>query len=597
MSGRWRLLRGLFGPDIRLAVLAATASFIVAASARNGLAAQPPARPRLILQITVDQLRADLPLRERERWGEGGFRRFYDQGVVFPDAHYGYANTETVVGHATLATGANPSVHGMVGNTWYDRDAHRLQLDVDDGRYDLAGDGGAVCADAGHSGGAGTKSRGRSPRMLLAPTIADSVAAAGGGRAKVFSLSMKDRAAVPLGGRAGKAFWWSDASGAFVSSTYYFADGALPPWAKAWNASGEADRYDGRSWALLLAPSSYRFAAKDDQPWESPPPGMGRTFPHHYDRSALKDGFYSAIAASPFGDELVVSFACALMKGEQVGRDEVVDYVSVSLSSTDYIGHRFGPDSLEMEDEVLRVDRAIAALLLAADEAAGKGRTLAILSADHGVAEAVEEQQSEGRDAGRIVLSQLEAAAPVRALEKRFGGAFIAQNSPPFVYLDEDALRRRHVDPRRAADVLAVEFAKAPGVAAVLTRAQIEASRPVLVRGGEPGVDVLRAVRRGFHSLRSGDLHVVAKPGWQIAREGPIAIPFATGHGTPWGYDTSVPLVFAGAGLPARTIAGPVDATDVAPTIAALAGVPMPAKASGHPLLVFAPAGGGLSSR
>lgn len=565
---------------------------LAGAVAMPALAGGPPQRPRLVLQVTVDQLRADLPLRCRDRWGDGGFRRLYDGGVVFPDAHYGYSNTETVVGHATLATGADPAVHGMIGNAWYDRAAHAMQQNVDDPRYDVAGSPEARRADAARSSGKG-KSRGRSPAMLLAPTIADSVAQAGGGKAKVFSVSLKDRAAVPLGGRSGKAFWWSDASGEFVSSTWYFPDASLPGWAAKWNARHEADRFDGRSWSLLLPASTYRFAARDDQPWELPPAGITRTFPHRYDRAELKDRFYPALAASPFADDLLASFTTALMKGEDVGRDDITDYVSVSLSATDYIGHRFGPDSLEMEDQVLRVDRVIAELLDAADDVAGRGRTLVVLSADHGVAEPVEEGLAEGHDAGRIVLSQLEASPTVLALEKRFGGKFIAQNSPPFVYLDREALARRRVDPRRVASALAAELAKAPGVAAAWTREQVESGAKLPVRDAQPGVDVSRAVRRSFHPGRSGDVYVVARPGWQIAHEGAGALPYATGHGTPWSYDTAVPLVFAGAGLPARTIAGPADPVDVAPTLAGLAGVPAPEMASGRVLVKFVAAEGG----
>lgn len=549
------------------------------------------AAPRLVLQITVDQLRGDLPLRCRERWGEGGFRRLYDHGVVFTDAHFGHANTETVVGHATLATGADPSVHGLVGNSWYDRTGHALQQNVDDSRYALAGNGGAAAVDAGHAGaGAARKSPGRSPSTLLAPTIADSVAVAGRGRARVFSVSLKDRAAVPMGGHDGKAFWWSDVSGEFVSSTYYFPDGRLPGWAQAWNRRHEADRLDGTVWSLKDAPSTYRFVDRDDQPWESPPAGLGRTFPHRYERARLKSGYYAALAASPFGDDLVAGFFEALLQAEEVGRDDVVDYVSVSLSSSDYIGHRFGPDSLEMEDQVLRVDRVIARLLDAADAAAGRGRTLVVLSADHGVAEPIEQQRMEGHDSGRIALSQVEAGAGVRALERRFGGPFVAQNSPPCVYLDNDALARRSVDPAKAARSLAGEIAKTPGVQAVFTRERMLASGPT-------ASPVERAVRRSYHPVRSGDLYVLARPGWQIAHEGPGVLPYATGHGTPWDYDSFVPLVLAGAGLPAMTIGRRVDATDVAPTVAALAGVAKPALASGHVLLEWRPAAAASSPR
>lgn len=560
---------------LRRACVAATlVAFAVAVFASAALAGGSVPAPRLVLQVTVDQLRADLPLRCRGHWGEGGFRRFYDEGVVFTDAHFGHANTETVVGHATLATGADPSVHGMVGNAWFDRESRAMQQNVDDPRHDQVGD----AAPPPPEPGAVKKSRGRSPAAMLAPAVADSFARGEGhAGAKVFSVSMKDRAAVPMGGRTAKSFWWSDATGEFVSSTYYYPARRLPAWARDWNGRHEADRMSGREWTLLLPPSTYRFADKDDMPWESPPPGIGRTFPHRYDRGALKAGYYAALAASPFGDELVAGFVRALLQAEDVGRDDVVDYVSVSLSSSDYIGHRFGPDSLEMEDQVLRVDRVLAQLMKAADEAAGPGRTLFVLSADHGVAEPVEERLAEGHDAGKVVLSQLLAGDGVRELEKRFGGPFVSQAWPPYVYLDDDALRRRGIEPEKAARALAAEIAKAPGVDAVFTRGQVE-------HGELPRTEVARAVRRGFHPGRSGDLHVVAKPGWQIAHEGPNTLPYATGHGTPWDYDSSVPLVFAGAGLPAKVVGRRVDLTDVAPTIAALAGVPAPARATGRPL-------------
>src|SRR5205085_4809 len=197
----------------------------------------------------------------------------------------------------------------------------------------------------------------------------------------VFAASLKDRAAVPMAGFAGKALWFSDASGEFISSSYYYPDGKLPAWAASWNGSHRANRYDGRSWTLLLPRKTYRFAAGDDKPWEVPPSGMTRTFPHRFDRSRLGDGFYPALEASPFGDELVVDFTRALLRAEHLGRDGVVDFLSVSLSSNDYVGHRYGPDSLEMEDEVLRVDRMIADLMRAADEVAGPGHTLFVLTA------------------------------------------------------------------------------------------------------------------------------------------------------------------------------------------------------------------------
>jgi len=534
---------------------------------------------RLVLQITVDQFRADLVLQTRDRWSRDGLRRLYDEGVVFSDAHHGHANTETIVGHATLATGADPSVHGMVGNVWFDRAKGGMHYNVEDPRFDIVGVDRAATGAAGHP--EVTKEvHGRSPEEMLAPTIADSIAQAGGGQAKVFAVSLKDRAAVPMAGRSGKALWWSDATGEFISSTYYYPDRRLPAWAVAWNDTNAADRFDGRSWTLLLDPKSYRSSSRDDMPWEEPPAGMARTFPHRFERSTLADGFYAAVAASPFGDDVLLDFTRALVSAESIGHDDVTDYLSVAFSSCDYIGHRYGPSSLEYEDEILRMDRAIAALLRAADEAAGPGRTLVVLSSDHGVADAPQALAAAGRDAGKVVLSTIEADEAVTRLTAKFGGKLIRHRWPPYVYLDVDALRARGVNPELAARELAAEIAKAPGVEAVFTRGQILRTAD----GKLPDTGVARAVRRSFHPARSGDIYVVPKPGWQIAYEGSSTVRYATGHGTPWRYDTFVPLVIAGPGVSHAVVSRRVEAIDVAPTIAALVGVESPSRSSGHVL-------------
>ncbi|MFN2377070.1 MAG: alkaline phosphatase family protein [Candidatus Binatia bacterium] len=530
---------------------------------------------RVVLQITVDQLRADLALGVRDRWSPGGFRWLYDKGAVFSNAHHAHANTETIVGHATLATGADPAVHGMIGNVWFDRGTDLLRTNVEDARFATIGDPTPSNADGGHPGQA-RSSRGRSPEALLAPTIADAIAAAGGGQAKVFAVSLKDRAAVPMAGRSGKALWWSDATGEFVSSTYYYPEARLPDWVQAWNRTKVADRLNGRSWKLLLDRDDY-VTVHDDMPWEEPPVGMSRMFPHRLDRGMLGLGFYSAVGASPFGDDLLLQFTRELLTREDIGRDDVTDYLSVGFSSCDFIGHRFGPSSLEYEDAVVRIDRTIAALLRAADEVAGPGRTLVVLSSDHGIAEAPEALMAAGRDAGLVWLSAIERTEGVRQLNAKFGGRLVRSRWTPYVYLDVDALRAHGVDREDAARELAVEIQKAPGVEAAFTRGQI-------IDNKLPNTDVARAVRRNFHAERSGDIHVVPKEGWQIAYEGDSKVRFATGHGTPWRYDTWVPIVFAGPGVKRTVVKRRVETIDVAPTIAALLGVQTPSGATGKVL-------------
>ncbi len=563
-------VRGL-APRVATATLLAVMALLAAAlptpaSAAHGI--------RLVLQITVDQLRGDQPLRYRDRWSADGFARLYTRGAVFSDAHHGHANTETIVGHATLATGADPSVHGMIGNAWFDRATDSLRYNIEDAAFPIVGnDEGPVTKGALAKS---SKSSGRSPAAMLAPTIADSIALAGNGRAKVFAVSIKDRGAVPMAGRAGKALWWSNASGEFISSTWYYPDGRLPAWARAANARREADAVAGRAWTLLLDPSTYR-AAHDDAPWEVPFAGMTRTFPHVFDREALGASYYTAVSASPFGDEMLLGFARDLLAAENLGRDDVVDYLSVSFSSNDLVGHRYGPSSLESEDEILRLDRTIGALMRAADEAAGEGHVLVVLSSDHGVAEAPAERLEHGLDAGRVSMKAFESSAAAQAIVSRHGGSLFLKDWPPYVYLDREALEDRGLDPERAARELAAELRKVDGIAAAFTRDEIEGGRL-------PDTDLARSVARTWHSARSGDLYVVPEPGWQISLEADAATKGASSHGSPWRYDTFVPLIFEGPGVPAVTIPRRVETTAAAPTIAALLRIPPPARSTARPL-------------
>jgi predicted AlkP superfamily pyrophosphatase or phosphodiesterase len=534
----------------------------------------PPAR--LVVQVIIDQLRGDFAMLSRAHWGKGGFDLLYDDGAVFTDAHHAHANTETIVGHATLATGADPSVHGMIGNAWYDRAEQSLRYNIEDSRYEIVGDDGVASGGNGHPG-VTKRARGRSPEALLAPTIADSIASEGKGAAKVFAVSLKDRAAVPMAGKAGKAFWWSDATGEFISSTYYYPERRLPAWVEAWNHRHLADTFDGKTWGLLLPPKSYRHLSEDGMPWEEPPAGMGSTFPHRFDRGALGAGYYSAVAASPFGDDILLDFTRTLLTTEELGRDDVIDYLSVSFSSNDFIGHRYGPSSLEIEDEILRVDRLLAALLAEIDRSVGLEHTLVAVSSDHGVAEAPEELEAAGRSAGRVLLSEVERSEAISNLTQKVGGKLVRNRWPPYVYLDTDALRRHGVDPDVAAADLATELARMPGIEAAFSRAQILGNRL-------PNTEVARAVRRNFHLARSGDVHVVPRPGWQLAYEGETSSRYATGHGTPWRYDSWVPVIFFGPGVEDEMVGKRVETVDVVPTLATLAGVPIPALATGKVL-------------
>lgn len=295
-------------------------------------------------------------------FGRNGFGLLLNRGLVYTNVHYLHANTETVVGHVTLATGAGPSNHGMVANAWFDHRTGRQVYNIEDARYPILATGNdspAVRKQLDPSK-KGVRSDGRSPAALLAPTLADTMAAYWGGRSRIFVVSGKDRGAVPLAGGAGKAFWYSTDSGDFATSTYYYSE--YPGWATQWNARRPAQTFQGGSWRLLNPPETYLLADQDDRPYEADLNGFGRTFPHPFGRSS-GSLFPSLILISPRGDELTLDFAKTLMRAEDLGRDGVPDYLSISFSSLDAVNHFFGPSSLENEDLLVHLDRTLADLL------------------------------------------------------------------------------------------------------------------------------------------------------------------------------------------------------------------------------------------
>ena len=265
-----------------LTILAALAMLTLPTSA---LAASTA--PKLILQITVDALRGDLPNRYYDRLGKDGFRYLLEKGTVYSDAHHAHANTETIVGHTTLATGAHPAVHGMVGNVWFDRTENRTMYNIEDARYRLLTAGAGVDKDAEiDSTQKAAKSDGRSPSAIMVTTTGDELAINTAGQAKIFAVSIKDRGAVSMAGHAGKAFWFSKASAEFVTSNYYYD--AYPAWVDEWNAKKLAAAYSGKSWDLLNDRGTYLFGDADDKEWETDLAGFGRTFPHEFGEASGK---------------------------------------------------------------------------------------------------------------------------------------------------------------------------------------------------------------------------------------------------------------------------------------------------------------------
>jgi len=536
-----------------------------------GVSAEQP--PRLILQITVDALRGDLPRRFASVLGDGGFRYLMDQGIDYHNAHYQHANTETIVGHASLATGAVPAAHGMVANVWFDREQDRLVYNIEDPDYRLLSAGADVDRKTEIDPTQRTaRSDGRSPANILTSTFSDELAVHYAGRSKIFAVSIKDRGAVSMAGHAGKAFWFSKKSGEFVTSSYYFD--RYPAWVTEWNAAKPAAAYSGKAWELTHEPSHYLFGAKDNRFYETDVAGFGRTFPHQY--GAVGDKYFTTkLTLSPAGDELTLDFAKTLLEAEQLGQDEAPDYLAISFSSTDYVGHIFGASSLESEDNLARLDRILADLFAYLDRTVGLDNTLIVLSADHGQPEVPGHLNEHGiRNARFFDTEKLDRAGAIEALKAQFGigEALIESYFHPYLYLNHRVIADRGLDRAAVQEAVAAQLLKVDGVAYAV-------SSSALRSGSLPDTLMTRSVRRNFHPKRSGDIYLVFEPNVFINDFDGLTV--SSTHGSPWRYDTYVPVLFAGNGLRARRIDRAITPYDIAPTLSAYLGVKPPSGTTG----------------
>ncbi|WP_417672101.1 alkaline phosphatase family protein [Roseibium sp.] len=537
------------------------------------LAVAAEQQPKLVLQITVDQLRGDFLDRNRQHFGDGGFRYLLDSGTVFTNAHHRHANTETIVGHVTLATGTDPAIHGMVANLWFDRKEGAPHYNVQDARYPLVGEGGVDQSTELDPTQRAATTDGRSPSAILTSTLADEISIGISNGSKVFGVSVKDRGAISMAGHTGTAYWFSKSDASFISSTYYMDD--YPAWVREWNAAGHVSAYAGTSWTLADSGESYRFADADDMEWETDFPGFGRAFPHPYGEAEGDRFFTTRLTLGPAGDVLTAEFAKALIDAEDIGSDAVTDYLSVSFSSTDYVGHIFGPSSLETEDNLRHLDRTLAGLLAHVDEKVGLDNTLIVLSADHGAAEVPGYLRSIGIDAHYFDFEAADKGPAIAALKSEFGIAeeLIESFSNPYVYLDRDVIAQRGLDFDRVARRVASELADMPGIAFAVSSADLRA-------GAVASTSISEAVLANFHASRSGDIYIVFEPHWFIGDMDGLTV--AGAHGSPWSYDTHVPIILAGPGITAQRVYRRVETVDLAPTVAAYLRIKAPSGTRGR---------------
>jgi len=531
-------------------------------------------RPRLIIQITVDQLRGDLPDKYMMNMSDGGFRYLKENGLWYKNANYNYSNTETVVGHTTLATGADPSVHGMVSNVWYDRDKGRLVYNIEDKNYHILSKNADIDdsteVDASQAL-AGTD--GRSPANILVSTFSDELSLYTNQKSKIFGVSVKDRGAVTLAGHNGKAFWFSKTSGEFITSSFYYDK--YPLWVQTFNKQNLAHRYSNKAWTLMYDKSRYMFGSSDDNPWEEDYAGFGRVFPHEY--KTTKDKYFNHyLTFSPAGDELTLDFAKAIIKNEKLGKGEATDYLAISFSSTDYVGHIFGPSSLEAEDNMLRLDKTLASLFKYVDEEVGLDNTLIVLSADHGAPEAPGYLAKLGIEAKWIAPMKWNKKPSLKRLEKKFGVGqkLIKAFFPPYIYLDRKLIKNKELDLAEVQNAVAKEISNIEGIALAVTAHSL--SNNTL-----PDTYLYNAALRNFNAKRSGDILILFEPHY-FANDMDGGAIMASNHGGAWAYDTFVPVIFAGSHIKGKQVFTPIRPNDIAPTLSAIINAKSPSGSSGN---------------
>jgi len=523
----------------------------------------PAGKPKLLVLVVFDQLRGDFP----ERWGDlfepGGFRRLMGDGLWFSDCHFPYACTVTACGHASILTGCSPDRHGIIGNEWFDRPTGKMITSIYDERAEIVGslpvpDG---LKPKSASGAA-------SPSRLLAETVGD-VLKSVDPRSRVVALSLKDRsAALPGGKRPDACYWFDTRTGGFITSTYYRE--AVHDWVERFNAGRPADRWLGATWNRLRPDVDYtKRSGPDDFFAEGGGLGgkLGRVFPHVLAKEPSKR-YYDEVTGSPFGNDLLLEFAITALRETGLGRGPAVDLLSVSFSSNDLVGHPYGPDSHEVLDVTLRSDRTVKQLLDVLDSTVGRDQYVVALTSDHGICPIPEFSAARGIPAERQHPKLLREALEDH-LNTRFGTA--GETAPwregdafPWVYLNHRKILGRHLAVADVARAAAEFFRQQPYVAAAVTRADL----------GNIGGAFSNELKRAYHADRAGDFALVLKP-YSLSTE----YPTGTTHGSPHAYDTHVPLMFLGSGLPAGRCAERVTPQAVAAVFARAAGIRPPAAA------------------
>jgi len=549
----------------RLATLAVLGTVVAtsAVGAQQSRIGNKP--PKLVLLVSIDQCRGDfverfapyyLPARSGGKLG--GFRFLSETGAWFRDAHHNHVPTATGPGHATLMTGSEPAVNGIIGNMWFDRARNRGHYVVDDPQVQTVG---------GQSGP-------MSPRPLLVTTVGDELKMATNGRSKVVGIAMKDRASILMAGHsADTVIWYEGNSGNWVTSSWYARDKKLPTWVDELNRSRLVDRAYGTAWEPLLPADAYAVSRK--APGEPVTGSATKAFSHPLGAGGSPDrAYWNNLIGSHYGNEFVFATVERALDAERLGQRDVPDVLVMNLSTNDYVGHRFGPNSPEVQDISIRTDRLLSGLFNTLNRKIGIDNVAIVVTGDHGVLPVPEEMTGVYRlPAGRVTAN---LARPVQeALTASFGeGQWVLgmglyeQN----FYLNRETAAAKKVAMSDVERVAADTLMKQPGIYTAFTRTQI-------LNNQLPQWDWIKRAVNGFHPVLGGDVMAFEAPGFYFGGG------TGTGHGSAWDYDSHVPILMRGPGINRGKFSNRVHTADIASTLCQLLGIEYPTGNVGRPLV------------
>lgn len=513
-------------------------------------------RPKLVVGLVIDQMRWDYLYRYYDKFGNDGFKRLLNQGYSLNNVHINYVPTVTALGHTSIYTGSVPAIHGIAGNDWFDRTTGKSVYCTTDESVKPVGT-------------TNTKVGSHSPKNLWSTTITDELRLATNFQGKVVGVSLKDRASIlPAGHNPNGAYWFDDSSGNFVTSTYYMND--LPQWMKNFNAQNLPDQLVANGWNTLLPINQYTESSPDNSSWEGLL-GSAKTptFPYNNlaaDYQAKKDN----IRYTPFGNTLTLAVAKASIEGENLGKDAITDILAVNIASTDYAGHKFGPNSIEVEDVYLRLDKDLAEFFNYLDKNIGKGQYTVFLSADHGGAHSVgfmkEHKMATGffGEGAESNLNQM--------YKTKYGQDKMVTSIDNYqIYLDHDLMKKNKLDESNVVDYLVDELNKDQTVLFAINMKKL---------GQAPIPEPIKSrIINGYNWQRSGDIQLISHDSML-----PPYSKTGTTHSVWNSYDSHVPLIFMGWGIQQGESNKEYNMTDIAPTLAALLRIQFPSGNIGNPI-------------